>query len=303
MTQLPLVKKIPTFHLTTQTKNRMKKIAIILIAAFCITALKAQNQTALYTYNNNNYYGNSIDTVIGGGFIMAGSLRNTTHDIAVIKTNAGGDTLFTFTYSTGYDEEAYCVRTCLDSGYIVCGYRYNGSNNDVIIIKLDVRGVQQWATTWNNGARETARSIVQLADSSFVLCGRAYINSSDQMLIMQISKTGSAGWYKHYRGEQQSHATGLCKSYDGGFVMAGYGITAGSDTNALAIRTDNGGDSLWTATVACAGNRYASSIAAVNGNLYVVAGTAMKSNGYTDAFAGKRKDRGGKSFYKTDECG
>ena len=234
---------------------------------------------------------------------MAGSLRNTTHDIAVIKTNAGGDTLFTFTYSTGYDEEAYCVRTCLDSGYIVCGYRYNGSNNDVIIIKLDVRVVQQWATTWNNGARETARSIVQLADSSFVLCGSAYINSSDQMLIMQISKTGSAGWYKHYRGEQQSHATGLCKSYDGGFVMAGYGITAGSDTNALAIRTDNGGDSLWAATVACAGNRQASGIAAVNGNFYLVAGTAMKSNGYTDAFAWKINDRGGKIFYKTYGCG
>ena len=258
---------------------------------------------ATYSYNSNNYYGYSMDTTLEGGYIIAGSLNNNGKDIVVIKTDNEGDTLFKYTYSTGYDEEAYCVRTCLDSGYILCGYKYNGSNNDVIVIKLDVRGVQQWSTTWNNGARETARSIVQLADSSYVLCGSAYISSYDQMLIMQVSKTGSTGWYKHYSGAQQSVATGLCKSYDGGFAMAGYGITAGNDTNAVVIRTDNGGDSLWAATEQCGGNKQANGIAAVNGNYYVIAGTVTRSSGYTDAFAWKINERGGKIFYKTYGCG
>ncbi len=123
------------------------------------------------------------------------------------------------------------------------------------------------------------------------------------MLIMQISKTGSTGWYKHYSGAQQSVAAGLCKSYDGGFTMAGYGITAGNDTNAVVIRTDNGGDSLWTATEQCGGNKKANGIAAVNGNYYVIAGTVTRSSGYTDAFAWKLNNSGGKIFYKTYGCG
>ncbi len=120
----------------------MKRLTYILMLLLYHLSSTAQFN-ATYTYNSNNYYGYSMDTTLESGYIITGSLNNSGKDIVVIKTDNEGDTLFKYTYSTAYDEEAYCVRTCLDSGYIVCGYKYNGSNNDVLVIKLDVHGVQQ----------------------------------------------------------------------------------------------------------------------------------------------------------------
>src|SRR5438128_95556 len=82
------------------------------------------------------------------GYIICGETRGGNYsDIFLIKTNSGGDTLWTKNYGGSDDEYAYCVKQTRDGGYIIAGYTYSfgAVNGKAYIIKTDSSGNVSWS--------------------------------------------------------------------------------------------------------------------------------------------------------------
>jgi hypothetical protein len=90
-----------------------------------------------------------------GNVYIAGFTLNPTSgaDIAVVKYDAHGDTVWTAQYSGSgaYRDQATCIN--LDNNYnlVVGGFSYISSTNkyDYIVLKYDSSGTQQWVYTYN----------------------------------------------------------------------------------------------------------------------------------------------------------
>ncbi len=92
-------------------------------------------------------YGYSAQQTTDGGYIFAGytdSYGAGYFDVYLVKTNSGGDTLWTCAYGGISNDYAYCVQQTSDEGYIIAGYTDAG-NTDVWLIRLE--GVQPLTVT------------------------------------------------------------------------------------------------------------------------------------------------------------
>ncbi len=88
-------------------------------------------------------FANSMDTVAGGGLIIAGTTYSYGHGNAdgyVIRTDANGDTLWTKTYGGLNDDEFKSVIQTTDGNFALTGYTksYNDvDSGDVWVLKLN----------------------------------------------------------------------------------------------------------------------------------------------------------------------
>ncbi|MBE0433655.1 choice-of-anchor D domain-containing protein [candidate division WOR-3 bacterium] len=72
----------------------------------------------------------SVQQVAGGGYVVAGHTTSFGAGVWLLRIDANGDTLWTRTYGTDY-QEGYSVQQTADGGYIIAGWDYY----DVYLIK------------------------------------------------------------------------------------------------------------------------------------------------------------------------
>ncbi|MBD3233832.1 MAG: T9SS type A sorting domain-containing protein [candidate division Zixibacteria bacterium] len=79
-----------------------------------------------------------VNQTLDGGYIIAGytySFGAGSADFYLVKTDTNGDTLWTRTYGTGYDERAYSLQETADGNYIVAGY--TEASRDFYLVKVE----------------------------------------------------------------------------------------------------------------------------------------------------------------------
>jgi hypothetical protein len=123
--------------------------------------------------------GYAVEQTPDGGYVVAG--RTSSYgaggdDVYVIKTDAGGDTLWTRTFGGENSDCGYDVEHTVDGGFIVVGDTWpsdSGTADDVYIIKLDSQGVMRWWRTIGGTAYATDRaySVRQTDDGGYIIGG------------------------------------------------------------------------------------------------------------------------------------
>ncbi len=130
-------------------------------------------------------FGRSVDITSDGGFIITGCIQVSPHPydnkaVYLVKTDSGGDTLWTKTISVPWPfvwEEAYSVQQTSDDGYIIGGFSdpYYGQSNYALLIRTDAGGDTLWVRRfrlidqpYNHHAFLSVR---QTADGGYVAVG------------------------------------------------------------------------------------------------------------------------------------
>jgi Secretion system C-terminal sorting domain len=187
---------------------------------------------------------NAISKTVDGGFIMTGSISNTSSfaDIYLIRTNTYGDTLWTRHYDKSQTDAGQAVIQTTDSGFAIAAYVYNGQYNDIYLIKTDSIGDTLWTKTYNFYADQNPNSIQHTSDGGFIILGSVLDVSlgARKVYLIRTNPTGDTLWTRNYGGVPwTSHGYFVRQTMDGGFIISG--STGNFGTGTYIIKTDSMG--------------------------------------------------------------
>lgn len=186
-----------------------------------------------WAYSNGNFVQQTDD----GGFIIAGSLQDSTtanwgSAFWLIKADSLGNTLWTYIQghdTTGEADEAYCVRATADKNYIAIG--------TVGTLKLNTGGDTIWSCPYAQGA-----SIVQTSGGGYVITGVDEIEppgySSKPLKAMAwLAKMNSTGDFLWKQIPIDGTTEYVEETMDHGFISIGHRHVNGGDL--LLVKTDS----------------------------------------------------------------
>ncbi|MFN0200908.1 MAG: T9SS type A sorting domain-containing protein [Bacteroidia bacterium] len=188
----------------------------------------------LWSKAMNGLQFSAVTATKDSNFVLVGGGVNWNNaNIACIKIDKNGDTLWTKYIDLGSQAYLYCVQELVEGGYIVAGNQMMGSNDErLLVAKLDTSGNVMWAKTFDAGnaswgSYERLYSIKQTADSGFIATG--YMNGA---VLMKLSAAGNIEWAKR----TQQNGLGLDvvvknKEYMWLFKEDGYGTLAKMDSS------------------------------------------------------------------------
>jgi len=255
------------------------------------------------TYGGIDYdYGYSVEETADGGFIIAGrtsSFGKGWRSAYFIRTDAGGDTLWTRAHGGWGKDEAYGITAMADGGYVATGYTesYGAGGRDIWLLRLDAAGDTVWTRTYGGAVDERGEDIRRTADKGFIIAGRS--NSFNpplhDMYLVRIDAAGDTLWTRTYGGAAMDHAYSVDQTLDGGFVVAGYTDSFGAGgRDAYVVRCDEAGDTLWTKTLGGASSDCGYSAEQIAGGGYMICGwTYSMGTGDGDAFLAALAPAGG----------
>jgi len=212
---------------------------VVLVGVFAMAAL-AQPPYVLWSWTyggDQDDFGEDILAVDSTGSIIVGkasSFGSGFPDIYLIRIGEWGDTLWTRTYGgPGIDEGHSVIRTD-DDGFVVCGHTTGGS----YLFKTDLNGNVIWERVH---AEYCGYSVIQTSDEGFTFTGATTSSSFTHVLLVKTHSDGTLDWTRTY-GLGVGYA--VRQVSDGGFLIAG----TNNSPDVYIIRTDDGGDTLWTRT-------------------------------------------------------
>lgn len=251
--------------------------------------------------SNDEIY--SVQQTYDGGYILTGwtfsFVAGGNNDIFLVKTDAGGNVLWSKVLGgTGMDY-GHCVRQTADSGYIIsCSVMAGGGSDMAGLIKTDANGNVLWSKSyWNAEEIFGGTGVHQTTDGGFIISGSILqpgtLFFSDALLI-KTDASGNLSWAKSYQGIYQDWFNSVHQSNDGGYIAAGGSNGFGTpNCDFFVVKTDTAGNISWSKVYGKIWDHRAVFVQqAVDGG-YAIAG-------YTKASSGVNKDL---FLVKTDSIG
>ena len=206
-------------------------------------------------------YGDSLDDAAmcvretpDGGFILAGYKERvpSNADAWFVRTNSGGDTLWTSNFDFGEDEFLYCVEEMDDGGFMGVGFTssYSGSIfTDVLILKVDSLGGGEWKAVYGGPGHNRGYGMCRTSDGDCLVAGYTEVGADrgDWLLIKIDASNGDSLWSRTYGDTTMDMCRRVKETSDGGLILCGtrtdydYGYSVGR-----LIRTDALGYAVWT---------------------------------------------------------
>jgi hypothetical protein len=190
-----------------------------------------------------------------GGYVIAGYTSDSTvndTDAYVVRMTTAGDTLWTkrINGTNNGKDLLYKVINTNDGGYAFCGYSTNNGigNDDAYFMKMDANGNVLWSKYWGGAGKDRAQDIIQTSDGGFAIAGytttapAAYYDA----FLIKTNSSGDTTWVKRYGTGGFDDANTLVQHPDGGFVLGGQSTNGGTGLDMYMVRTDAGGNQLWT---------------------------------------------------------
>ena len=195
---------------------------------------------------------NSVLQTKDGGFIITGGTRSEIgkQNILLIKTDSGGNQLWTKTINSAEYCQAEGILHTDDDGYVICGNIFESGNGEdqCFLLKTDSNGNEIWQRTYeytyqSKGNNTAVASFKQTEDGGYVLVGRTrWVDRSEgenergswEKWLLKTDSDGNELWNKNLGGYQGSD---VCLTNDGGYLVV--------SLDSL-VKVDSGGNQIWT---------------------------------------------------------
>jgi hypothetical protein len=165
-----------------------------------------------------------------GGYIITGytnSFGAGGMDVYLIRTDAGGDTLWTKTFGGERDEFGWDIRKTADGGFIVAAQTSSLGNGelDAYLIKTDLDGNEEWAKSYGGDKVDRIFSVRQTPDGGYVAVGITYsFGAGDQdAYLLKVDASGEQEWFKTFGGAAYDVGHSVALTKDNGYLITGYG--------------------------------------------------------------------------------
>ncbi|KPJ52526.1 hypothetical protein AMJ39_07625 [candidate division TA06 bacterium DG_24] len=238
-------------------------------------------------------YGYSVQGTSDGGYVIAGetdSFGAGESDVYLIKTDSGGDTVWTRTYGGTGSDCGYWVQGTDDGGYVVAGWTesFGAGWGDIYLIKTDGVGDTVWTRTYGGLDWEWGFSVEETGDGGYIIAGMtdSFGAGDSDVYLIKTDGVGDTVWTRTYGGLDRDWGYSVEETGDGGYIIAGATKSFGAGwEDAYLIKTNSGGDMVWTRTYGGTDTDYGYSMEGTNDGGYVVAGwTESSGAGFGDVY-------------------
>jgi len=232
------------------------------------------------TYGGVSYdRGYSVQQTSDGGYIIAGCTQSPSAggwDFYLVKTDAGGHKRWSRNYGGSRMDIAYSVQQTSDGGYIIAGETYSfGVDGDVYLVKTDANGNTLWTRTYGGSETEYGRCVQQTSDGGYIIAGRtdAFGAGKYDAWLVKTDANGDSLWTRTYGGSETDIAHSVQQTTDGGYIIAGRtGSFGAGSSDFYLVKTNAGGNTLWTRTYGGSGFDEAFSVQQTTDGGYILAG-------------------------------
>jgi len=223
--------------------------------------------------------GNYVAEVSFGGYIIAGEkyTPDWLNNAYILRVDDIGDTLWSYTYEAGESGRALCVAETSDSGFIVSGGVFQSGNQfDLFMLKLDSLGDYEWDYKFDEGTYDFGHFVAETSDGSFLAAGFSndYSDSAYNYYLVKTDADGNPLWRKRYGGLAHDACFEAAMVGDDGQILLVGHSDSWVGNEALAVRTDAGGDTLWTRVYSGASDVYINSVDVTDDGGFILGGTA-----------------------------
>jgi len=230
--------------------------------------------------------GTTIEQDKEGNYIATGytmSFDPGNADVWILKFNEFGDTLWTKRVGGSQAEYGYSIKQTRNEGYIITGYTQSfGSNHDVYLIRLDSSGDTIWTNHYGGQGVDFGEDVIELDDDGFIIAGytTSYGTGGYDCYLVRVDLNGDTLWTRQYGGEYEDKAYAI-ELFEDGFILAGYTQNVGlTERDALIIKTNFNGDTVWTKTIGGLYNDFGFDIHKTSDNGLILTGQFDKYGDY-----------------------
>src|SRR6185436_16171338 len=254
----------------------------------------------------------SVQQTFDGGYILTGwtysFIAGGNTDIFLVKTDSGGNVLWSKVFGGSGLDFGNCVKQTADSGYIVCcSIMAGGGSGTAGLIKTDGNGNVLWSKAYSNGEEiHGAASVHQTADGGFIIGGSIHqpgtLIFTDAVLI-KTDPSGSVSWAKSYQGIWQDWFSSVHQSNDGGYIAAGGSngfVTPNCDF--FVVKTDTAGNISWSKVYGRIFDHRAAYVQQAADGGYAIAGYTKASSSVNKDFFLVKTDSNGNSGCHEDNA-
>jgi hypothetical protein len=190
---------------------------------FISISLSAQTQFSTEYGGNYDDDGRWMEQLPDSGFILTGGTTSfsSSMDFWLVRTDAGGNTVWSKSIGTSAYEFANMVKPTADGGFVIAGVTNQSGNDDGWLVKTDSAGDVVWTRKAGNTGIQELKAVITTADGGYAACG--FNNSSTSryydMWLVKYSSTGTIQWQKNIGGPSYEIANALQQTPDGGFIL------------------------------------------------------------------------------------
>jgi hypothetical protein len=247
----------------------------------------------LYTIENKNATGWSIEKTTDGGYVIGGN----------ISYDNGGETLILKLDSLGYEQwHTICVhhlsinvriRQTSDDGYII--------TDQAKLIRLNSSGKEIWRYP-NDQNGQGYNSLVISPDNNYIVV-RGVDDTTNGVLVkasvMKFDDNGDILWEKRYGEVKRTYADFIEKTTDGNYMILGTEGKEDALSDVQLTKIDESGNILWQKTFEKNGYEFVTQLTPTKDNGFVISGFSDGALDIASAMIIKIDQNGNEEWTKT----
>lgn len=276
----------------------MKYVVVILFFVILFSSCKKENidHSAYFTKffgSSGKNNGKDLLQLSDGGYLILGEITMPGRglDIALIKTDANGNSLWTKTFGDTLDDWASSIIKTSDNEFAIVGTTtVNSDDTDILLIKINSNGDVLLNKKFIAAYKQSATHVLQTKDNSLILTGST--TKGDQItenepgkkdiILYKTTINGDSLWCLSRGGANDDEGKYIIQKSDGGYTVV---ATTESFTNVdltlnniLIVETNQNGAIVDMYPEGGAFDDFGECIAQLSDGSYIISGTKGASN-------------------------
>ncbi|MDO9323935.1 MAG: hypothetical protein Q7T80_03150 [Methanoregula sp.] len=240
-----------------------------------------------------------------GGYVLAGNPETPGGDISLERRDSNDIVIWKRSFGGDRKDEARGVIGLSDGGFLVFGST-ESFGTGAWVIRTDADGRELWNKTFGKGRATGINAVIEMRGGGFALAGTsdAFSNKGQGAWLVRTDSSGTELWNRTYGGEVFDSAESVAEYPKGGLVIAGVRNTnSGKLQEALLVRIDSAGNTLWEKTYGGSGTDEARSVVVTRQDEIVFTGSSFSPGLTIDDFWVVKTDGEGNEIWNRKIAG